>query len=199
MNSKSFDIRQAIINSGKEEFLEKGFERASLRNICKKANVTTGAFYSYFDKKEDLFSIIVQPTIEAFNSMYDSVIERELANIATSTENELHSIEFISAHKDIFRLLFDCSKGTAYESFKSELIEKKFAVSYQSFFDKYAGKPVDPLLVKIMVKMKFEEYMELVYGGYDMERIRKMTNLLSVFSESGFKSLIETMTASDNL
>lgn len=134
MNSKSFDIRQAIINSGKEEFLEKGFERASLRNICKKANVTTGAFYSYFDKKEDLFAIIVQPTIDAFNSMYDSVIEKELADIATSVENELHSIEFISAHKDVFRLLFDRSKGTAYDDFKSELVEKKVCRVLSGFF-----------------------------------------------------------------
>ena len=36
---------QNILAAGKEEFLEKGFKSASLRNIVKTAGVTTGAFY----------------------------------------------------------------------------------------------------------------------------------------------------------
>lgn len=39
---------QNILAAGKEEFLEKGFKSASLRNIVKTAGVTTGAFYGYF-------------------------------------------------------------------------------------------------------------------------------------------------------
>ena len=46
------------------EFLEKGYQKASLRSICKKAGVTTGALYFFFQDKEDLFAAIVQPTIE---------------------------------------------------------------------------------------------------------------------------------------
>ena len=33
------------------EFKEKGFQRASLRNIVKNAGVTTGAFYGYYGSK----------------------------------------------------------------------------------------------------------------------------------------------------
>ena len=46
---------QNILEAGKEEFLEKGFKSASLRNIVKTAGVTTGAFYGYFSGKEALF------------------------------------------------------------------------------------------------------------------------------------------------
>ena len=45
--------------------------------------------------------------------------------------------------------------------------------------------------------MKFKEYLELAYVGYDMERIKKITNLLSMFSKSEFKTFIETMKAFD--
>jgi AcrR family transcriptional regulator len=33
-----------LIRCGREEFLEKGYAGANLRNICKRAGVTTGAF-----------------------------------------------------------------------------------------------------------------------------------------------------------
>ena len=46
MAARNFDTRAALMKSGKAAFLEQGFEAASLRHICAKANVTTGALYS---------------------------------------------------------------------------------------------------------------------------------------------------------
>ena len=43
-----------IHTAAMQEFLEKGFQSASLRNIVKIAGVTTGAFYGYYDSKEAL-------------------------------------------------------------------------------------------------------------------------------------------------
>ena len=42
-----------ILSAAMQEFLEKGYKSASLRNIVKTAGVTTGAFYGYYDSKED--------------------------------------------------------------------------------------------------------------------------------------------------
>lgn len=39
------NTREKILETGKREFLSKGFPAASLRNIVKEAGVTTGAFY----------------------------------------------------------------------------------------------------------------------------------------------------------
>ena len=50
-------IQQAAV----QEFLDKGFLGASLRQIVKNAGVTTGAFYGYFSSKEALFASIVEP------------------------------------------------------------------------------------------------------------------------------------------
>ena len=49
-----------ILDAAKKEFLEKGFMKASLRSICKKAGVTTGALYFFFEDKDDLFASLVQ-------------------------------------------------------------------------------------------------------------------------------------------
>ena len=55
MARHALDVRGALLKSGREEFLAHGFEKASLRAICKKAGLTTGAFYSHFSGKEELF------------------------------------------------------------------------------------------------------------------------------------------------
>ena len=81
----------------------------------------------------------------------------------------------------------------SYEGFKEHLIGEVFYPSYQEVFDRYAGRHVDPSLVKIILQMKFEEYMELIYGGYTMEEVKKMIVLLTAFSEAGFQKLIEVL------
>ena len=47
-NLEESATQQKILEAAKQEFLEKGFQGASLRNIVKTAGVTTGAFYGCF-------------------------------------------------------------------------------------------------------------------------------------------------------
>ena len=189
------DIRGALLKSGRKEFLAHGFEKASLRAICKKAGLTTGAFYSHFSGKEELFDALVKPMIDGFFRLYKSVIAEELSDLTTGVDNELTSITYAVRHRDEFRLLFECSAGTKYEGFRERLINEVFYPGYQAVFDRYAGRdagnPVDPALVRLILCMKFEEYMELIYGGYSMEEIKRLIVQLTVFSEAGFRRLLE--------
>ena len=191
----ALDIREALLKSGKEEFLAHGFEKASLRVICKKAGLTTGAFYSHFSGKEELFDALVKPMLDGFSRMYETVIAEELSDLTTGVDNELTSITYAVRHRDEFRLLFECSAGTKYEGFRERLINEVFYPGYQAVFDRYAGRdagnPVDPALVRLILRMKFEEYMELIYGGYSMEEIKTLIVQLTVFSEAGFRRLLE--------
>lgn len=61
---------EMIHTAAKAEFMEKGFQAASLRNIVKTAGVTTGAFYGYYDSKEELFAALVDPAYEYMMSRY---------------------------------------------------------------------------------------------------------------------------------
>ena len=54
MNDEKETVRK-LSDSAKKEFMEKGFMKASLRNICKNAGVTTGALYFFFKDKDALF------------------------------------------------------------------------------------------------------------------------------------------------
>ena len=70
MEEKSSNTLENIFQAGMEEFSDKGFLGASLRQIVKKAGVTTGAFYGYFSSKEALFTAIVEPHAAALMGRY---------------------------------------------------------------------------------------------------------------------------------
>lgn len=61
---------QKILEAAREEFLAKGFQSASLRNIVKTAGVTTGAFYGYYKSKEELFDALVGGQYEYVINQY---------------------------------------------------------------------------------------------------------------------------------
>lgn len=191
MKVTGFDTRAALLSSGKREFLEHGFEKASLRTICSRAHVTTGAFYANFKAKEDLFTAIVEDDLLSYHAVYDTLIDRVIAHTAVDVDGEVQVMSFVLEHRDLFRLLFDCSAGTAYEGFKEQLLEK-FDTTYQQFFDEYAQRPVEPEITKTVVRMKFAQYCEMIYSDYPPEEVLMITKRLAKFTKAGFEALLET-------
>ena len=61
MEEKTTATLEKIQRAAMEEFTEKGFQGASLRQIVKQAGVTTGALYGYFSSKEALSRPVSPP------------------------------------------------------------------------------------------------------------------------------------------
>ncbi len=59
-----------ILEVGKQEFLEKGFLGASMRNIASRLSVTTGALYRYYTDKESIFDALVKEAAETLEQKY---------------------------------------------------------------------------------------------------------------------------------
>ena len=185
------ETRTALLKCGKEEFLKRGFKKASLRAICSKANLTTGAFYTHFKTKDEFFCAIVEDDLHEYNGLYDGLIDRVVGRVSSSQGEERKIMEFIMDHRALFCLLFDCSDGSSYEGFKDDLL-RKFDITYQRFFDSYAAKPVDPALVRTVVRMKFAQYCEMIYGDFDRDEVMRITDSLAEFTRAGFEALLGT-------
>ncbi|NCC66585.1 MAG: TetR/AcrR family transcriptional regulator [Clostridia bacterium] len=54
-----------VISAAKQEFLDKGFEKASMRTIAELAGMTPAGLYRHFTDKEEMFAALVQPTLDA--------------------------------------------------------------------------------------------------------------------------------------
>ena len=66
---------ERIMESGRTLFLKNGYERTNLRELCKGAGITTGAFYRHFEDKEALFAALVdRPSKDCRRYMMQQVI-----------------------------------------------------------------------------------------------------------------------------
>ena len=80
----SNEKKDNIINAAKKEFCEKAFYDASINKIIKEAGISRGAFYLYFENKEDLFTYIMQEYRKCFLS--------EISKSINSKENDIFDI-----------------------------------------------------------------------------------------------------------
>ena len=69
--TQSMQTQQAILDAALQLCQAQPFDKVSVRDICRKAGITTGAFYHHFSKKDDLLT-------QAFSSL-DSYMEQALA------------------------------------------------------------------------------------------------------------------------
>jgi len=60
----SKDKQKRIIDIAIEEFTSKSFEEVSVNSIIKKADISRGSFYTYFDDLDELFDYIVMQVKE---------------------------------------------------------------------------------------------------------------------------------------
>jgi AcrR family transcriptional regulator len=57
--------RERILKAAIDEIAEMGFEKARLVDIAKRADLTVGSIYTWFENKEDLFRAALEDALEA--------------------------------------------------------------------------------------------------------------------------------------
>lgn len=70
MAIRNFELDKKIINAANKEFLKEGFTKASLRRIAQKAGITTGALYTRYKNKNELFCSLVSDVCKKFDEQF---------------------------------------------------------------------------------------------------------------------------------
>ena len=152
---RSIDAR--LLSAAMEEFLDKGYENASLKEICGKAGVTTGALYTRFDGKEDLFNALVEDTVRGMEQYGTAVSEEELKKLSDqqlydlfsmSAEANLGWLRFLYERKDSFKLLIKCASSTRYADFHRERAQKMSELSFLGYLEARRRGMTDRILTK---------------------------------------------------
>ena len=132
MDENTLSTLERIQQAALDEFSEKGFLGASLRQIVKNAGVTTGAFYGYFSSKEALFASIVEPHaaalmgrfMEAQTSFAELPEEQQPDHMGVESSDCVHwMVDYICRHREPVKLLLSRSEGTSYEHFVHNMVE----------------------------------------------------------------------------
>ena len=70
MPKSKTETYERILPAAREEFLEKGFEQASMRSIAGKVGMSAAGLYRHFADKEALFTALVEPALTAVEEWY---------------------------------------------------------------------------------------------------------------------------------
>jgi AcrR family transcriptional regulator len=147
--TRSKTSRENIIKSASECFAKIGYDQTDVEEICKRANLTKGAFYYHFSSKQDLFLEIL-----------DQWINRVAARIDFSRMKAENILETIIGIPDSFSPLF-------------EEVGNQLPV----FLEIYVKSLSDPDLKKTVLKSykKFIFFFtEILKKGIASKSIRKM-------------------------
>ena len=191
-------VRQAI----KEEFLEKGFEGASIRSIGAKAGMTSAGLYRHFDDKEDMFSAMVDPLIDSIKKWVERHKNRKYGLAEDGTKGkDLFGETVVDLFKDVilpqkeeFRLLLNCSAGTKYENFIHDFVDEN-QIDFMNALDYLRGqgykvKNISAEELHMLLSAYITACLEPIIHDYDDEKIDNYLKTIQDFFMPGWLNLM---------
>ena len=192
-----------LLLCAQKHFLEYGFERASIREICKDAHVTNGAFYNHFDDKEALFGALVESVVQEVKAIYEASVNEHMELAKTEDLKSLWNlseetlaiiIEYIYEHFDVFRLLLMRAEGTRYSSFLDDVVRMETRVTLKFFAElRSRGIQVRELAEEewhILLHAYFVSLAEVVMHDFSKEAALKYAHTLVSFFNSGWQTIL---------
>ncbi len=148
-NDNSRETVEKLLQSAKKEFIEKGYMKASLRNICKDAGVTTGALYFFFKDKDDLFRGVVGGPLRELYAILETHIVEELeelrrytpdteVNIEDDKAVAIQVVKLLFRYKEEYELLITKAQGSSFENVVDEIADQ-MNIHYSDVFSTMKG------------------------------------------------------------
>ncbi|MDR2198158.1 MAG: TetR/AcrR family transcriptional regulator [Deltaproteobacteria bacterium] len=195
--------KQIIIDHGKKEFLKHGYLNVSVRSLAKSANLTSGAIYTHFKDKAELFMSLVRPALAALLDLLKEVHEEKLSLIQGGKSRPQLGIKLedlkaiignIYEHFVEFRLLMVASAGSGQENFlfsisqfHSECLERCLDALKKSDSE---AKRADMELIRVLSYSYFTAIFEVVGRNLPRERADQLVSPLFQFFEPGWNRLL---------
>lgn len=199
------ETKKKLLESAKKEFLEKGYMRASLRNICKNAGVTTGALYFFFRDKKALFAALVEEPLqklyEIMNAHYqEEITETEMVmeqltqqDMSGDLETAKQIVHYMYQYYDEFQLILVKGQGSGYESCVDQFVDitekhyRRFAdqVTEQMGIEKMGG-----YILHWMAHMQIDAFVYMLAHEESEEEAMKSVEAMVQYMVSGWLGLL---------
>lgn len=203
MQTEESRTLEKILEAAQEEFLEKGFQKASLRNIVKIAGVTTGAFYRYYSSKEALFAALVEPHAAAVMGKFMQTLndfealsgeEQTVRMSNTSGDCIAWILDYVYEHYDQFRLLICCADGTPYENFVHNMVEVEVESTYKYIevlcAMGHTVSDIDKQLCHMVASGMFSGMFEMIVHNMSKKDAVRCVGQLRQFYTAGWEKLM---------
>lgn len=191
-------VKRAI----REEFLEKGYDDASIRSIGARAGMTSAGLYRHYPDKEAMYSAMVEPLIESIKAWTKRHTEKKFDMVDGGAKNEdLFGENFIDLIKEVilprrdeFKLLMTRSSGTKYENFINDYVEenqKKFMEAIRHLKKRgYKTLDVSEEELHMLLSAYLTACFEPIIHDYDDNKIIKYLNTVQQFFMPGWLKIM---------
>ncbi|MCR5773822.1 MAG: TetR/AcrR family transcriptional regulator; helix-turn-helix transcriptional regulator [Lachnospiraceae bacterium] len=186
----------------KEEFLEKGFEAASIRSIGARAGMTSAGLYRHYADKEAMFNAMVEPLVDEIKTWTKRHTEQKYNLVDAQAENRnLFGESFIDLirevilpRRDEFKLLMTCSSGTKYENFIHEYARENQTAFLDAIgYLREKGYPVidiDEEKLHILLSAYLTACFEPIIHDYDDQKLDKYLDTIQEFFMPGWMRIM---------
>lgn len=137
MQTLKTDIKQRILQVAHREFIENGVQRTCIRNVARKAGVTVGNLYHYFDSKDTLFCAVLQPLLTTLDRYILSHNDEEFLSLDVfdlrqrQINHIMAMLTLVKQFRPELRLLLFNAEGTSLEGYKNKIIDHQMKVGME--------------------------------------------------------------------
>lgn len=189
-----------IMAAAREEFMEYGFGKASMRRIGERCGMTAAGIYRHCRDKADLFDQLVTPAIARLNAWTDAHVHRYLdaarKDGAICWNDSVIDMmrEVVYPHMDDYRLLLTAAQGTKFEHFLHDLTEASQGqmLKYLPMLKAHglAVQDISPRELHLLLSAYIAALFEPVVHRYPLEEALRALELIEAFFLPGWKALL---------
>ncbi|MDO5300150.1 MAG: TetR/AcrR family transcriptional regulator [Clostridia bacterium] len=196
-------VSDKLICCAREEFMEMGFQDASLRVIAAKAGTSPCSIYTRFRDKEGLFHALVGEVVEDFLEWFlreqaafdDRSVEAKTDVLDYAGDKFVMMVDYLYDHYDVFRLLVRCADIDCYENMMDRLIaiDNEYAVRYMTStgHDAIASGRMSPELLHMLASAYYSGLFETIRHEMPREKAHVYVRQLRRFFVMGWADLLQ--------
>ena len=193
-------IRDSIIEASKSLFLRKGYNKVSMREIADKSKVGLSNIYNYFENKNDLFRVVVQPALNVFKDIeirhtQESMRLLDIQSDKFIVQSFKERLARIKNNKEAITILLFHSQGSSYEKFREEFTDRLTKMMRESFASqKMANSRINVDVTDFSLRMhivwQFTLMEELIKNKVPMRELDKIIDECVRFETYGWRELL---------
>ena len=188
-----------VMSAARDEFLEYGFEKASMRRVGQRCGFTAAGLYRHCRDKEDLFDQLVAPAVERINAWMDGHLSKYLTAVRDEGNLQWQDSwidmmrEIIYPNMDDYHLLLTCSSGTKYECFLHDLTQKAQEQTLRYLPELrekgLAVRELSPMELHLLYSAYVTALFEPVVHRYSPDESMRCLETVEAFFLPGWKAL----------
>jgi AcrR family transcriptional regulator len=192
-----------LLECAKAEFLEMGFQEASLRVIAAKADTSTGAIYTRFGDKEGLFHALIDKPVNELITWLESGQQEFSLKSGDEQKADVFSykpevweqlVEYLYDHWDVFRLMVRCADIDCYEEMLNRLVDLEVSYTYKFLEmtdnDALSAGKLTPMLIHMLSNAYYSGLFEVVRHDMPKEDAFTYVRQIRRFFVQGWADLL---------